>query len=223
MTAVTLVPPSFKAAIFDFDGTIAFTDGLWRKVDEAFFSRRGIPYDAEIARALSTLGFSEGAQWCIERYGLDETPDAICNEWTETSIELYKTDVCLRDGAEEYLQYLREQGVPLALATINDRTILSAMQRVDIFALFDVVVCGQEGGRSKAHPDIFYKAACELAVGPTGTIVFEDTPDAVATASRAGFLTCAVRVASNPHQDFSALHAKADRCIEGWRWDDIAS
>ena len=216
MARVSLYPPSFSAAIFDFDGTLALTDGLWRSVDETFFARRNIPYDAEIARALSTRGFAEGAQWCIERYGLDETPEDICAEWTETSIELYKRDVCLRPGAEDYLRYLHGCGVPLALATINDRRILASMEQVDIFSLFDVVVCGQEGGRSKVHPDIYYKAACELGVGPAGTIVFEDTPDAVATAASAGFSTCGVRVPGNTHQDFKQLRKKADTCIDGW-------
>ena len=31
-----LWPPAFKAAIFDFDGTISDTAALWRQVDEAF-------------------------------------------------------------------------------------------------------------------------------------------------------------------------------------------
>ena len=216
MPKVTLVPPSFRAAIFDFDGTLALTDGLWRMVDEAFFARRGIPYDAEIARALSTRGFAEGAEWCIERYNLDEAPEAICAEWTETSIELYKSEVCLRPGAEDYLLYLRSLGIPLALATINDRKILASMQRVDIFSLFDCVVCGQEGGRSKAHPDIFYKAACELGVGPADTIVFEDTPDAIATAAAAGFSTCALEVPGSAHQDFESLRNVADAALTSW-------
>lgn len=216
MKTVTLAPPSFKAAIFDFDGTLALTDGLWRMVDEAFFARRGIPYDAEIARALATRGFADGAVWCIERYGLDETPAEICDEWTRTSIELYKTEVCLRPGAGEYLRYLREQGVALALATINDRTILQAMRHVNVRGLFDAVVCGQEGGRSKAHPDIYYKAACELGVGPAETIVFEDTPDALETASAAGFITCAVIVPGDAHRDYDTLQRKADIYIDGW-------
>ena len=216
MRIVSLAPPSFKAAIFDFDGTLALTDGLWRMVDEAFFARRGIPYDAEIARALATRGFADGAVWCIERYGLDERPEDICDEWTRTSIELYKTEVQLRPGAQEYLRYLRGQGVALALATINDRTILQSMRNVDVRSLFDAMVCGQEGGRSKAHPDIYYKAACELGVGPAETIVFEDTPDALLTASEAGFATCAVVVPNDAHRDFETLCNNADTCIDGW-------
>jgi len=31
--SITLWPPSFEAAIFDFDGTLAETSALWREVD----------------------------------------------------------------------------------------------------------------------------------------------------------------------------------------------
>ena len=35
-TANPLWPPSFSAAIFDFDDTLALTDDLWKQVDIAF-------------------------------------------------------------------------------------------------------------------------------------------------------------------------------------------
>ena len=35
--AEALWPPAFGAAIFDFDGTLAATEGLWEEVDRIFF------------------------------------------------------------------------------------------------------------------------------------------------------------------------------------------
>ena len=37
--AEALWPPAFGAAIFDFDGTLAATEGLWEEVDRIFFAR----------------------------------------------------------------------------------------------------------------------------------------------------------------------------------------
>lgn len=45
-SAEALWPPTFGAAIFDFDGTLAATEGLWEEVDRIFFGQRGIEYDA---------------------------------------------------------------------------------------------------------------------------------------------------------------------------------
>lgn len=216
MSPIALTPPSFKAAIFDFDGTLALTDDLWRSVDEAFFAKRGIPYDAEMALALSTRGFADGAQWCIGRYGLSDTVEEICAEWTEMGRALYRTEVRLRAGVEEYLRYLRGEGIPLALATVNDRRVVASIAHIDVLSLFDAVVCGREGGRSKAHPDIYYKAASELGTGPAGCIVFEDAPGAIRTALSAGFPTCAVCASDSPTREFGLLCSEADTSILGW-------
>ena len=212
-----LWPPRFSAAIFDFDGTLAETSDLWRRVDEAFFKRRGLPYDHEAHLALATLGFAPGAAWCIERYGLDERVEDICDEWNLMGSELYRTQVRLRPGAEDYLRALREAGIPCALATTNDVDVLRSMRaNVDVGELFDEVVCGAEVARPKDHPDIYLEAARRLGQSdPSGCMVFEDIPQGIRSAARAGMLTCAVRC-DDPRQNFPALAALADTDILEW-------
>ena len=65
--APALWPPSFTAAVFDFDGTLAETWHLWRRVDEIFFSSRGLEFDEDASVTLATLGFAAGARWCREQ------------------------------------------------------------------------------------------------------------------------------------------------------------
>ena len=77
----SLWPPSFSAAIFDFDGTLAETWPLWRRVDEIFFATRGLPFDEDASVTLATLGFAAGAQWCVERYRLRDEVADIVDEW----------------------------------------------------------------------------------------------------------------------------------------------
>ena len=217
MDTSQLWPPSFDAAIFDFDGTLAETSDLWRLVDEAFFDQRGLPYDHEAHLALATLGFAPGAAWCIERYGLDERVEDICDEWNRMGSELYRTKVHLRPGAREYLLALRAAGIPCALATTNDPDVLASMRdNVDVGELFDEVVCGMEVARPKDHPDIYLEAARRLGVRDvSGCMVFEDIPQGISSASRAGMRTCAVRC-DDPRQDFSALRVLADVSLDNW-------
>ena len=58
-------PPAFGAAIFDFDGTLAATEGLWEEVDRIFFGQRGIEYDALAHQTLATRPTSatSGTAW----------------------------------------------------------------------------------------------------------------------------------------------------------------
>ena len=135
-TANPLWPPSFSAAIFDFDDTLALTHDLWKQVDIAFLRSRGISYTPDVGRTLTMLGFAGGARWCIERYGLKDTVEEICDEWNSMGRALYATQVRLRPGAREYFAALRSEGVPLALATTNDPDVLGAMKaNVDVYDL----------------------------------------------------------------------------------------
>ena len=99
--------PAFGAAIFDFDGTLAATEGLWEEVDRIFFGQRGIEYDALAHQTLATLGFAAGAEWVRQTYGLDEPTADICDEWNRLGHALYETRVELRPGEREYQRPVR--------------------------------------------------------------------------------------------------------------------
>lgn len=216
-SADPLWPPSFSAAIFDFDDTLALTHDLWKQVDIAFLRSRGISYTPDVGRTLTMLGFAGGARWCIERYGLKDTVDEICDEWNSMGRALYATQVHLRPGAREYLAALRSAGVPLALATTNDPDVLAAMRgNVDVYALFDSVVCAKEVGCGKDHPDIYLEAARRISANPEDCMVFEDLLQGICSAKRAGMRTCAV-LSNNPLQNEREVVAAADCSIASWR------
>lgn len=213
--AVSLWPPSFSAAIFDFDGTLAETWQLWRRVDEIFFSSRGLPFDEDASQTLATLGFAAGAQWCIERYRLRDDVSDIVDEWQRLGSALYQNEVRLRPGAEAYVRQLRAAHVPCALATTNDPHVLTAMRHIDVDGLFDAVVCGCEVARGKDHPDIYLEAARRLEVTPTTCAVFEDILPGILSAGRAGMATVAV-ASSDPRQPQRELQRAANLWIDGW-------
>ena len=211
----SLWPPSFSAAIFDFDGTLAETWHLWRRVDEVFFASRGLEFDEAASETIATLGFAAGAQWCVERYRLRDEVADIVDEWNRLGAALYETSVQLRPGAERYLRSLRARGVRLALATTNDPHVLGSMRHVNVGALFDEVVCGREVARGKDHPDIYLEAASRLGARPEGCVVFEDILPGVLSAQRAGMRAVAVRC-EDPRQPERVLRSAADLWIDGW-------
>ncbi|WP_455137268.1 HAD family hydrolase [Thermophilibacter sp.] len=214
-TRPCLWPPSFSAAIVDFDGTLADTWRLWRRVDEIFFATRGLPFDESAALTISTLGFEAGARWCVGRYRLRDEVSDIVDEWNRLGAALYETDVRLRPGAEAYLRALRGRGVRLALATTNVPEVLRAMRHVDVDALFDEVVCGRDVSRGKDHPDIYLEAARRLGARPESCAVFEDILPGVRSAARAGMATVGVR-SSDPRQPVRELRAAAGAWLDDW-------
>lgn len=215
MTQTPFWPPTFDAAIFDFDGTIADTGWIWVEVDKAFLGARGIEYTPEYARVLTLLGFAAGSRYTIETYGLDEEPDDVCAEWTRLSKALYRTRVYLKPGVEEYIKALRAQGVKTALATTNEPELIETMQHVDAFDLFDVRVYGREVGVAKDHPDIYLEAARRLGVEPGRCMVFEDLEQGLRSSRDAGFQTCAVKSDETAQVLEDVLDA-ADLFLDDW-------
>lgn len=211
-----LWPPRFEGAIFDFDGTIAETSHIWREVDEAFLGARGIECTPEYARMLTVLGFEAGARYTIDLYGLKETVEEICAEWTMTSRALYRSRVWLRPGAAEYIRAIRAAGVRCALATTNTAEVLDAMEHVNIDALMDARVHGEDVAAAKDQPDIYLEAARRIGVDPCRCVVFEDIVPGIRAARSAGFVTCALRT-QDPSQDWDGLEAAADFTLMDWR------
>ena len=214
-----LWPPHFGAAIFDFDGTISDTADLWRKVDEAFLGSRGFQVPADYARTLSVLGFEAGARYTIERFGLRESVEDICDEWNAMGRALYRDEARLRPGAEAYIRALRRRGVHVALATTNDPDVLNSMRGIDMEALFETRVHGKDVPVPKSKPDIYLEAARRLGAAPADCIVFEDITVGIRSARGAGMLTCGLR-SNDPVQDAEEVREAADLFQEDWR--DIA-
>lgn len=222
LTRADLAPHAFavragQAAIFDFDGTLADSDGVWRRVDQIFFERRGLTFSDDYAEKLSVLGFEDGARYTIDAYDLDDTPEEVCEEWNQLGRELYATEVCLRPGAAAYVQALRAAGVPVALATTNAAEVIAAMEpREQVRSLFDARVHGAEvPHHTKDYPDIYLEAAARLDVEPGGCVVFEDILPAVLTAKRAGMRAVGVRTGS-AHQKWELISKAADLTLDGW-------
>ena len=107
--------------------------------------------------------------------------------------------------------------MPLALATTNDPDVLGAMKaNVDVYDLFDAVVCAKEVGCGKDHPDIYLEAARRISAKPESCMVFEDLLQGICSAKRAGMRTCAV-LSNNPLQNEREVVAAADCSISNWR------
>lgn len=206
-----------RAAIFDFDGTVADSLDVWRRVDDLFFEKRGLAYGPDYAEKLSVLGFEEGARYTIEAYGLNDTVQGICDEWNAMGRELYRTEVELRPGAEEYVRMLHEQGIAVGLATTNAPEVLAAMEgRVPLDELFPVQVYGCEVERgTKDHPDIFLECCRKLAVSPQDCVLFEDLPAAILTGKKLGMKTVGV-LTNKPMQNVKLLTKAADYLITDW-------
>ncbi len=202
--------PALRGAIFDLDGTLFDSMGVWREVDVRFLRRRGIDLPSDYTDAVKTMHFFEAANYTIARFRLDETPQEIVDEWTEMTRELYAKEVCLKAGAKDFLFTLARRGLKLGISTSSvPELFLPVLARTGIRDLFSAITVTAEIGRGKEFPDIYLKTAERLALTPSECAVFEDVPLGICSAKAGGFFTVAVYDASSAAEE-TMLRATAD-------------
>lgn len=202
-----------KAAIFDLDGTLIDSMGLWHQIDIDFSESRHIDLPEDYGPAVASMSSDEVARYTIERFHLPDTIDELNAEWSRMAVRAYAS-VGAKPHAKEYLAALKASGAKLAVATALAPYLRdSAMRHVGIVDDFDVVVSLCEAqSTDKKNPDVYLSAAHLLDVEPDHCVVFEDLLDAMLSAKAAGMHVWAMEDDFSK-DDLPAITMEADGVI----------
>lgn len=182
-----------KGAIFDLDGTLLDSMHVWSDIDIEFLHKRGFSVPEGYSEALAPLSFRQTAEYTIQYFQLDETPEAIMHEWNQMAIDAYSHQVQMKPHAKEYLQYLKEKGVRLGVCTaLSKKLYVPALQNHGIFDWFDAIVSTDDVNKGKSYPEPYLLTATRLGLNPQDCMVFEDIPAGVNGALLAHMQVCGV-------------------------------
>ncbi len=184
----------YKAVIFDLDGTLIDSMGIWIQVDKEYLQMRGIPVPDNLFMDVEGgNSFNEICLYFKKKFDLPESIEEIGVEWTKMVAEHYKKDVKLKPGALELLQFLKEKDIKIGVGTSNSKYLAeTVLQANGVLGYFDSIIAGCDDIKGKPFPDIFLNAAKELNVLPQDCLVIEDVLVGVQAAKNAGIDVFAV-------------------------------
>ena len=207
-----------KGVIFDLDGTLIDSMGIWYKIDREFLRENGVTDPpADISDRMKKMTVDESSEYFIREFGLSCTKDHVIKRIEELVREEYEKRIPLKPYVPELLDILDSRGIPYGVATATYRSLAEAvLKRCGICGRFAFLLTDAEYPMGKKCPDIFIGGAERLGTLPEETLVVEDSLHCIETASGAGFVTAAV-YDSAADAERPQITAAADNYFESLR------
>lgn len=182
-----------KAVIFDLDGTLVDSMWMWKAIDIEYLGKFGISLPENLQKDIEGMSFSETAVYFKETFQIPDTLEEIKTDWNAMAYDKYTKEVPLKKGAKEFLDYCKNNGILLGIATSNSRELVeSTMDALEIRDYFRCIMTGCDVAKGKPAPDIYLATAKILGVEPSECLVFEDVIMGIRSGKNAGMEVCAV-------------------------------
>lgn len=225
-----------RAVLFDLDGTLLDSIGVWNATDETLIRLLAgeAPSLAEIQRFRDeTLSLFRNdpapyLRYCArlkEKYKSPLSVEQIQTRRYAIARTYLEETVDYKPGAAAFLWELKRDGYILVLTTTGRRWSIESYRKVNknilekapLDRIFDRVYTCEDVQNIKPDPEIYRRALSDLGLPAEQCVVFEDSLAGVRAAKGAGLAVAAVYDQySDPDRD--AINALAD-----WRVDSFAA
>lgn len=196
-----------QGLVFDMDGLIFDTERIVKQSWDDVGKDLGIPDMGE--HIFRTIGFNRERRAVYFRENIRE--DFPAEEFSERTrrrfYEIAETEgVKIKPGARELLEYGKQNGFKIALATSSRRAYAEQLLKdAGLYEYFDGFVFGDMVTHSKPDPEVYMRACEQIGLSPKQCTAFEDAPAGVCSAHAAGLCTCMIPDLVEPEEPVRQL------------------
>lgn len=193
--------------IFDVDGVLFDTERLTQQTWLTVSREMGWPQVGEAYLEFVGQNRTDIFRKMVELFGQEFPKEAfmkVCSAYSQARME--RDGVPVKPGVREILTFLKERGIPTALATSTGRP--RTQRRLEMTGLapyFSAAITGDQVVHSKPDPEIYLLACEALHTDPAHTLAIEDSRNGILSASRAGMPVIMVPDMIPPTPDLEAL------------------
>lgn len=207
-----------KVIIFDMDGTLIDSIGIWNDIDEQLIKTIGngkidnvdigMQRDSKLKEySKSQDAYLEYCGFLKDKYNSNMTKEEIKTLRYEIADNYLRNVVDYKQDAENVIKYLKEKGFVLVIAsTTNDHTIehykkdnKNIITKANLEDFFSIIYSKGAVKELKPNPEVHYKILNELKVKPEECLIIEDS-------------LIGVEAARNANIDVAVMYDKYSDC-----------
>src|SRR3989449_5662342 len=102
-----IMPPPFRAVIFDLDGVLADSEPWWNEIDAKLLAEHGIAYRGEYHRKVLGVSYRLAVEFYKKAFGLSVPTDELMRRRGEIAADFFANRIDLFPSTKSVLQELR--------------------------------------------------------------------------------------------------------------------
>jgi HAD superfamily hydrolase (TIGR01509 family) len=173
-----------KLVIFDLDGVLVEAKNIHFEAFNKALGKYAITWDEHLS-TYDGLKTNQKLDMLHERKGLPK--EYFTNIWNDKQKYTLEALANLKKDENLYstIQNLSLDGYKLAVCSNSIRkTVLTVLSKLGIIEFFDLILSNEDVKNSKPHPEIYWRAISEMSCLPEETLIVEDSPYGLLSASR---------------------------------------
>jgi len=183
---------SIAAVVFDLDGVIIDTEGVWEEVRRAYVAEHGASFLPDSQQRMMGMSTPEWSRHLAEDVGVGRPAEQVAKDVLERMAQRYRSSLPLIPGSVEAVRRIAA-AYPVALASSSARILIDqVLASAGLTDVLRVTLSTEEVPRGKPAPDVYLEAVSRLGLTPEVCAAVEDSSNGLRAAAAAGLAVICV-------------------------------